>query len=71
MNAIERIVSRYRLYQAQCEKRRLEIDREIEQLTKEHANIRPIHWTEGLLRPVLQDGTSSRRTSRTITSVTM
>ncbi len=55
MNAIERIVSRYRLYQAQCEKRRLEIDREIEQLTKEHANIRPFHWTEGLLRPVLQE----------------
>ena len=55
MNAIERIVSRYRLYQAQCEKRRLEIDREIEQLTKEHANISPIHWTEGLLRPILQE----------------
>ena len=55
MNAIERIVSRYRLYQAQCEKRRLEIAREIAPLTKEHANIRPIHWTAGLLRPVLQE----------------
>ena len=29
MNTIEHIVSRYRLYLAQCEKRRLEIDREI------------------------------------------
>ena len=37
MNTIEHIISRYRLYQAQCEKRRLEIDREIEQLTKERA----------------------------------
>ena len=55
MNAIEHIVSRYRLYQAQCEKRRHEIDREIEQLTKERASIRPIHWTEWLLRPVLQE----------------
>ena len=55
MNTIEHIVSRYRLYQAQCEKRRLEIDREIEQLTKERASIRPIHRTEGLLRPVLQE----------------
>ena len=45
MNTIEHIVSRYRLYQAQCEKRKQEIDREIEQL----------HWTEGLLRPVLQE----------------
>ena len=42
MNTIEHIISRYRLYQAQCEKRRLEIDREIEQLTKERASIRPI-----------------------------
>ena len=55
MNAIERIVSRYRLYQVQCEKRKQEIDREIEQLTKERASIRPIRWTEGLLRPVLQE----------------
>ena len=55
MNTIEHTVSRYRLYQAQCEKRRLEIDREIEQLTKERASIRPIRWTEGLLRPVLQE----------------
>lgn len=47
MNTIEHIVSRYRLYQAQCEKCRQKIDREIRQLTKERASIMPIHWTEG------------------------
>ena len=55
MNAIENIITRYRLHKTQCDKRRKEIDREIEHLKQERERLNNPHWTEELLRPVMAE----------------
>ena len=55
MNAIENIITRYRLHKTQCDKRRKEIDRESEHLKQERERLNNPHWTEGLLRPVMAE----------------
>jgi hypothetical protein len=55
MNAIENIITRYRLHKTQCDKRRKEIDWEIEHLKQERERLNNPHWTEGLLRPVMAE----------------
>lgn len=55
MNAIENIITRYRLHKTQCDKRRKEIDREIEQLKQERERLNNPHWTKGLLQPVMKE----------------
>ena len=53
MERIENIVRRYRQHRAACDKRRAEIDDEIERLQEERKRLDELRWTEGLLRPVM------------------
>lgn len=53
MNRIERIISRYRLQRAECDRRCAEIDDKIERLREEcEYKADPL---DGRLRPVLQE----------------
>ena len=55
MERIENIVRRYRQHRAACDKRRAEIDDEIERLQEERKRLDELRWTEGLLRPVMRE----------------
>lgn len=55
MERIENIVRRYRRYRAACDRRRREIDDEIERLQEERKRLDELHWTEELLRPVMRE----------------
>lgn len=55
MERIENIVRRYRQHRAACDKRRTEIDDEIERLQEERKRLDELRWTEGLLRPVMRE----------------
>lgn len=55
MERIENIVRRYRQHRTACDRRRREIDDEIERLQEERKRLDELHWTEGLLRPVMRE----------------
>ena len=55
MENIEKIVSHYRRHQAECAKRRAEIDGKIAKLQEERKLLNELRWTEGLLRPVMAE----------------
>lgn len=55
MERIENIVRRYRQHRAACDRRRGEIDDEIERLQEERKRLDELRWTEGLLRPVMRE----------------
>ena len=48
MENIEKIVSHYRRHQAECAKRRAEIDGKIAKLQEERKLLNELRWTEGL-----------------------
>ena len=51
MERIENIIQRYRQHRAARDRRRREIDDEIERRKR----LNELHWTEGLLRPVMRE----------------
>lgn len=55
MERIENIVRRYRQHRTACDRRRREIDDEIERFQEERKRLDELHWTEGLLRPVMRE----------------
>ena len=55
MERIENIVRCYRQHRTTCDRRRREIDDEIERLQEERKRLNELHWTEGLLRPVRRE----------------
>lgn len=55
MERIENIVRRYRRYRAARDRRRREIDDEIERLQKERKRLDELRRTEWLLRPVMRE----------------
>ena len=54
MERIENIIRRYRQHRAARDRRRREIDDEIERLQEERRRLDELRWTEGLLRPVMR-----------------
>lgn len=55
MKRIENIVRRYSQHRTACDRRRREIDDEIERLQEERKRLDELRWTEELLRPVMRE----------------
>lgn len=55
MERIENIIQRYRQHRAARDRRRREIDDEIERLQEERKRLNELRRTEGLLRPVMRE----------------
>lgn len=55
MERIENIVRCYRQHRTTCDRRRREIDDEIERLQEERKRLDELRWTEELLRPVMRE----------------